>query len=61
MSKKTRVCEDELEEKVRDALHYAPRLNFRLKYFDVEKMRDKVPKYLMSELPLLLGHSALVV
>ena len=48
MSKKTRVCEDELEEKVRDALHYAPRLNFRLKYFDVEKMRDKVPKSLMS-------------
>ena len=33
--------------------------HFRLKYFDVEKMRDKVPKSLMSQLPLLLLHSAL--
>ena len=34
--------------------------HFRLKYLDVEKMRDKVPKSLMTSLPLLLLHSAMV-
>ena len=35
------------------------RLKFSSEIFDVEKMRDRVPKSLMSQLSLLLVHSAL--
>ena len=34
--------------------------NFHLNYLDVEKMVGKAPKSLMTQLPLLLWHSAMI-